>query len=121
MKARRGRSTFAAAAAAYAFTRAEPVRVTVRWHEGQTLRYRATLALRGEAGSIEGTPASFDVHVVETLTWRVRSVDTRGTATIDVTASDVRVQGSPTPGKRAGMVAGAFTVDARGRVLAATD
>src|SRR5690349_4306161 len=107
MMERRGRSTFAAVAlafvlvgsgAAYAFNRAEPVQVTVRWHEGQTLRYRATLGLRGHAGAVGGTTSSFDVRVVETLTWRVRTVDTAGTATIEVTASDVQVLGGPAPG-----------------------
>src|SRR5437879_6454132 len=100
-------------AAAYAVTRSGAVTVALRWHDGQTLRYRSTLGLRGEATPAGGVPSSFAFRVIETLTWRVRSVDARGTATIDLTASDVRVEGGPASGARPGQVTGRLTVDRR--------
>jgi hypothetical protein len=97
------------------------VALALKFTPGQTVRYRVVLTMNGTvARETESFP--YQVHVEETVLWRVESVDAQGIATVDLSVEDgtVTMNGQSHPSSSAAP-ATVLQVAPDGRILSVQD
>jgi hypothetical protein len=105
----------------YVATRPGDVALALKFTPGQTVRYRVGLTMDGTATN-EAESSPYRLDVTETVTWRVRSLDARGIATLDlsVDGGTVTVNGQAHPASTAAP-ATVLQVAPDGRILSVQD
>jgi hypothetical protein len=105
----------------YVATRPGAVALALRLAPGRTVRYRTSMTMNGSVAN-ESESAPYRLQVAEVVAWRIRSVDARGIATVDLSVEDgtVTVNGRARPSPTAAPAA-VVQVARDGRILAAQD
>jgi hypothetical protein len=113
----------------YVATRPGDVALALKFSAGQTLRYRVGFSINGSVSNlaapglgISAGPSPYRLQVSETVSWRVRSVDSSGEATVEVSVIEgtVTVNGQTHPASAAAPVT-VLQVAPDGRVVSAQD